>query len=527
MKFLKYTERHQNTVLLVLIILIIASVNVLGSMFFARMDLTKNGRYSVSEGTKNLVSSLDDVITIRTYFSEDLPSHLIVFSQQVNDILDEYRAFGKGNVKIEAIAPSDTPEFQREMQMLGIPQVQLNVVEKDAFQVKNVYLGMQISFSDKSEVIPVVQSAAMLEYDISSAITKLSQVSQKTIGFTQKSAERSVFTQASNDSKSSYTQAAETLSSLYNVREAAADEGKNLFTDIDTLVVVSPENMDEKQKFAVDQYLAEGGNAILLMDMLEVRNGLEVREIEASGLEDILAAMGISIEKAMVADRVSDTAAFSRGNIQYILPYAFWPKLVRENFSQENPMVSSLESIVLPWSSPLVVNAQSAFTIETLATTFEGWKTQAPYDIDPNNILFTNPEALGKIPMIVLATGKYKSVFSEDKLPVKLAEGENFIAEAAEESKILVVGNSSFVSDKFAGRFPQNFVFFANAVDYLTLGEHLMGIRTKSLAEMPIRSLSETQKMVMKVLGVWLAPAAVAAGGAVYLTRRSRRKYRV
>ena len=69
-----------------------------------------------------------------------------------------------------------------EAQKSGIQPVQLNVIENDKMEIKQVYMGMVIMFGDKKESIPVIQTTTGLEYTITSAIKKLINVNKETIG---------------------------------------------------------------------------------------------------------------------------------------------------------------------------------------------------------------------------------------------------------------------------------------------------------------------------------------------------------
>ena len=72
------------------------------------------------------------------------------------DVLEEYRAFSK-NLQINFIDPVSDDEAQKQkLRFMGIPEVQVNVIEKDKAEVANVYMGIAILYEDKKEVLPVV-----------------------------------------------------------------------------------------------------------------------------------------------------------------------------------------------------------------------------------------------------------------------------------------------------------------------------------------------------------------------------------
>jgi ABC-type uncharacterized transport system involved in gliding motility auxiliary subunit len=140
---LKYSS---NFIALAFIVLgILAVVNFFFLRHFARIDLTQDKRYTLTSSTKEVLGNLDDIVTIKLYFSKNIPSYLVNLKRNVTDFLDEYRAYAGGNMTIKYIDPTENPALQQELRFMGIPQVQLNIIEKDQAQLTNVYLGMAIS----------------------------------------------------------------------------------------------------------------------------------------------------------------------------------------------------------------------------------------------------------------------------------------------------------------------------------------------------------------------------------------------
>ena len=159
-----------NTVVLALVILgIVLAINFLSKRFFNRLDLTENKMYTISKSTKKKLKELDDVVRIAAYFSKS-PVQVSRIRGEVKDKLDEYDAFGSGNLKIDFLPIGDDEDFKQNLRFMGIPEVQVNVREKDKIEVANVYMGIAILYEDKKEVIPVIQNTSSLEYDLTSAI---------------------------------------------------------------------------------------------------------------------------------------------------------------------------------------------------------------------------------------------------------------------------------------------------------------------------------------------------------------------
>jgi len=145
----KLTYGVQSFLLSFLVLGILCVLNFLALDNFFRLDLTQYKEYTISPASRKLVSNLDDIVHIKVYFSRNLPPYLLNLERQVKDILDEYRAYGRGNLRLEFIDPSVDSKTEQRVRQLGIPKVQLNIIAKDQAQVRPAYLGLALFYEDK------------------------------------------------------------------------------------------------------------------------------------------------------------------------------------------------------------------------------------------------------------------------------------------------------------------------------------------------------------------------------------------
>jgi len=103
-----------------LVLGILILINFISIRLFSRLDLTKAGVYTLSNASKALVRDLDDRITVKAYFTEDLPAPYNNNRRQVLDILNEYKAYAKGNLHFEFFNP-EGEKNEHEAQQAGIP----------------------------------------------------------------------------------------------------------------------------------------------------------------------------------------------------------------------------------------------------------------------------------------------------------------------------------------------------------------------------------------------------------------------
>src|SRR5512139_1154235 len=174
--------KTQTLIRLAIVLAILVVLNFVSVRFFGRIDMTHNGLFTLSDASKELMRSLDDRVTVKAYFTEDLPAPYNNHRREVLDQLNEYRAYSHGNLQYEFIDPSDE-KTEQEAQQQGVAPVQVQVVKEDKFEIKKGYLGLVFLYEDKKEVLPVVQNTNGLEYEISSTIKRLTTTTRKKIGF--------------------------------------------------------------------------------------------------------------------------------------------------------------------------------------------------------------------------------------------------------------------------------------------------------------------------------------------------------
>ena len=156
-------------------------LNLIARDKFARFDLTDTKMYSLSSSSKLVVSKVDDLLTMKVYFSDDLPNELGNTRRFLQDILEEYSAYSD-NIRFFFHNPESDKDLEEQARKDGIQPVQMQVIENDKVEIKKVYLGMVLLFEDKKEIIPVIQTTSGLEYMISTKIKSLIDIDKKKIG---------------------------------------------------------------------------------------------------------------------------------------------------------------------------------------------------------------------------------------------------------------------------------------------------------------------------------------------------------
>lgn len=519
--------------LIFLAILVVINFIFLGK--FYRKDLTENRIYSISKATKDTLRSLDDVINIHVYFSKELPPQLVELRRQVQDILGEYTAYAGKHLAIDFIDPEDDPELQNRMQFIGVPKVQVNIFQRDKAEVANVYLGMSIMFEDRKEVIPIVQDVKNFEYDLTSAILKVIKKEPEVVGFvTWKKDEQGL-------QQDNYTDIQRALEKQYEVRNISLSAGDAQLKDVDTLIAIEPEDVKDEEKTTLDEFLIGGGKQIYLINTIRLQKGRQLStETVNTNLMDLLEKYGVKVEPDLVLDRSNSMAAFSGGFFSFQVPYPFWPKVVKDGFDQTHPMVSKLDNVTFPWTSSVrikeeVVKEKGLNATILAQTTPHGWTQRGRFDLNPQQRFNLNSANFERVPLAVMISGKFENLSAQPAKENKDEIDSNVTKKdedkqtglSQKDAQIVVIGNARFIENDFLGRFPENSIFFLNIVDWLTMGDSLIGIRSREKTDRPLPELSDQKKMLIRYINIFGMSFLLILFGLIkfLIKKRKRIKY--
>jgi gliding-associated putative ABC transporter substrate-binding component GldG len=528
-KMKKTPLRTHNLALILIVAGILVAVNIIAQRYFTRVDLTENREYTIAPATRNVLAGLDDVVNVTGYFSRKLPPYLINLRRQIRDILEEYRAYSRGKLEVEFVDPTDDPLLQQKVRMLGIPQVQLQIIDQEGFQATGAFLGLALYYGTNKEIIPFVQDTGGLEYELTSVLIRLTSPEKKRVGWVSGAPEE-------EPARGVGSPIRQELSRSYTVEEIAAASLEKVPEGVHTLVIDGPRNLSDQALFAIDQFLMRGGRGIFLVDHFAVPAGNLFSTPIESGVHELLEWYGVRVNQDVVVEprrESSALAAFSSGMLSFRIPYPFWARVSHEFLNREHPVTGKLEAVVLPWTSSLevVLPEGSAVKAEVLAGSSGSSSIEtAPYDFSPQRNMRapgTKGEAKSR-PLIVLLNGKFRSFWLDKTPPDSSEEGEApEVLPESPETSILVVGNSRLVKSEFLMKFPEDGIFMLNAVDWMTLGPELIGIRSRASAERTLPAFPARAKSVLKVANIVGVPVLLAFFGLTRLALRRRRRNEV
>ena len=162
-------------------LIVVVLVNVAGITLFFRMDLTAHKIYSISKASQKVVATLSEPLTIKVFFTRDLPAPYNNTERYLRDLLQEYAIYANKffnyrfyNVSAQEGEISDqTRENQKLANNYGIHPIQIQVVEKDEVKFQRAYMGLVMIHGDLIERIPTITSDAGLEYQLTTTVQKM------------------------------------------------------------------------------------------------------------------------------------------------------------------------------------------------------------------------------------------------------------------------------------------------------------------------------------------------------------------
>lgn len=521
---------HTSIVTACSLILFIFVGNFLASRHFLRLDVTDNREFTLAEATKQMLRDLDDVVTVRVYFTKELPPQLTPLQRGVEDLLAEYQGFGAKNFQVEYRDPQRDPQTEREVVLMGIQPMELNVVKRDKQEVAKIYLGLVMLHGDQKEVIPIDprDPTRHLEESLTAAMLKLTRERTPVVGWiaAEQRPEGEGFHLAQELIRQRVT--VETVTSA----DVSLDPKR-----FDAVVVLAdgPEVVSEGLRFALDQYLGAGGKVLLFANRVAVQPGFMGTE-QVLGLEPLLEAYGLRLPPRLVADAIANYAAFRSGVVTYTLPYPLWPIASQEvqGLNREHPVVGRLESLTLPWVSPIEFSGDAPAGLERIVLAQSSVRSgvtagEPPFSLEPRDATLLVPHSAGpRHPMVVSLRGVLPAAYGSGQLSAPA--GSTASARGTAAGELVVVGTAHVLEDRFLSQqqFAEGATFFVNMVDHLTIGDALIGIRSRPVTARPIDpDLSASQKAVMRYGNMVGLPVLLVLGGLGGMALRRRRWQRL
>ncbi|MCX6270875.1 MAG: Gldg family protein [Bacteroidetes bacterium] len=494
---MKRNNIRQTSSYLFIFVLVIIGVNWLSNQFFFRLDFTADKRYTLSKATRDIIKHLPSTVTVTAYFTKDLPPDIMKVRQDIKEMLVEYYQISNGKVVFNFVDPADNPAQEQEAVQSGIQPAVINVREKDQVKQQKVYLGAIVRMNEETDVIPLIQPGAAMEYALSSSIKKVSVTNKPVVGLLQGNGE---------PSEDAMQQLMASMAVLYTIQPVnLTDSIYNLGT-FPTLMLVDPRDTLRAGQLAhLERFLNEGGNLMVAVNGVRGDfNSMQGLVVE-NGLRGWLQTKGITLGKKFVIDaqctNIGVTQQQGGFTFQSQIPFPYFPLLTQ---FADHPIVRGLESVVFQCPAPLSLKPVNNGSAEVLArTSGKSGLLEPPITFSIDKQWTDNDFRAPEQAVAAAITGKGSS--------------GNW--------KLVVFSSGNFATNG-TGREaqkvqPDNISLMSNAVDWLTDQTGLMDLRTKQVTSRPLDAVSESRKVFIKYLN-FLLPLFLVIGYGIYRVQRNR-----
>lgn len=500
---------------------LLVALNFLVYMSNVPLDVTRGHLYSLSDGTRTILSGLQHPVTLRFYYSKDVegvPKPFTVYAKRVEDFLKQYHEAGKGKVKLERYNPSPDTDAEDAARLDGIDG-------QDLGQGERFYLGVTVQ-AEQVICLPFLAPAdeETLEYQITRAIYRATHPDKLKIGLMAGLDLTGQGAAALNSALSQrkpwrcYTE----LQRDYQVVDVPPTSD-SIPADLKMLLIVHPKALSEKTLYAIDQYLLHGGNVLALVDPLcsfESANNpmaqFGQQGPSSSTLGPLFNAWGIGFATDKVVFDNNFATRMRKGNSLAVLT------LPHDAMNEQDVTTHALELMYMVYAGAFTGTGAAGLTETVLIST-----TQQSQLVDAGRLPIPGGEEAAikdfvpgdkRLPLAIKLTGTFKSAFPSGPPggpaePATPAAGTTptatpaHLSEGAKPGAVILVADVDFLHDDFwirpadAGGMPaamlisNNFDFVQNAVEQLSGDQSLINIRTRSSAHRPFKVVQEIRRL--------------------------------
>lgn len=557
-------------------VLIVLSVNVIDHFIYARLDLTSEKRYTLSDSTKLMLKAIDEPLLYRVYLDGDMPADFKRLQNETKEMLNQLRAYNR-NVSYEFVNPNNFGSdeerrvFFRKLSEKGIQPAQVQM--KGDNGVTNLMLlpAADVFYKGRETTVQLLQnqqyvgqadllnnSIQNLEYALTSPVRSMSQGIKQSIGFLQGQGELSggVLYDIQRALQEFYSLDYVTIDgqiqSLTSHRKNSKDSTYRFSNKFDLLIVAKPtETFSEKDLFILDQYIMYGGKVLWLIDPLNAEidslatHGQMLATRYPLGLDEMLFNYGVRVNPNVLMDircrPIPLPVSIVGDKPQYrFCPWYYFPEIVPLS---EHPIVRNLDLIKTDFVSSIdLIDNDIKKTI--LLTTSEYTRVKnAPAIIDMNDARMEPDQRLynkSHLPVAVLLEGEFKSTWRNRLTPELMEQDAIGYREVSDPTKMIVISDGDIIKNRFDAEkeiiYPVGYDSYTrtlyankelilNAVNYLVGDKGLMDSRSRNIT---LRKLDENKtherRSFYQVINI-IVPLLLLGAAAAVITIVRKKKY--
>jgi ABC-2 type transport system permease protein len=408
-----------------------------------RIDLTEEGRYSLSEGTETLLEQVQEPLLIKVYLEGDFPAGFERLRQETQHMLEEWGARNP-NVFFEFINPNQadqSAEFKNQLATKGIDAVQLQINTKDGQSVLNIFPAAILSYQEKEETAVLLEdvmafnpaeqvniSIQQLEFNLSRALSTLLTTEREKIAMITGHGELSASKTAGIGLVLSEHYTVERFSmETYKAKsngDADIEDMVRRLNSFDLAIIAKPTvAFSEIDKYLLDQFLMGGGHLLWFVDGVQAEMDslsfgpefLAYPTYFNLNITDLLFKYGVRVNTNLVQD-IRCAGINDRRSIN---PWVYFPLLG----ASEHPAVANINAVKGEFVSTLdTLEAEGVRMTPLLLSSMNAKSVPAPHMVSLET-LYNRPDprtfAAQSLLTGVLLEGRFQSAYANRIAPRK------------------------------------------------------------------------------------------------------------
>lgn len=258
-----------------LVLLVLGQVVYLASRYRVRVDMTSDKLWTSTNSTRNLIEKLDEKLVVEAYFSpkDKLPVSMSATRDWADNFLDELLQLGKGRVVVQRFDPNSDKAIAETAVRLGIEPLNLRSQSATSLSVDQHWQGLRLLYGGgKQKVVKAFlpTSSFQAEAVVAPKIKEVMTAEKTRFGYMEWPARKR---RGNRTSGVGWTQVRthEGLKARYEFQNVKDEDGALLPDDLGTLFLFRPSDLDDRQRYVIDQFLMGGGTVVIFADAAEYR----------------------------------------------------------------------------------------------------------------------------------------------------------------------------------------------------------------------------------------------------------------
>lgn len=478
----------------------------------ARIDLTEDRRFSVSQATRQMLAGIDEPITLRVYISENIDRLGPVFAghaKRVRDLLGEYARYAEGGLIVDYYQPQPYSPEEDLAVSDGLQPVPVDLAGTQ------VFFGLAgVNSTDDVEAIGLLspERARFLEHDLTRLIADLANPEKPQVAV--------IGEVPLGGSQATSFQPTALLEQLRQVVDVSLLGGEvaGIDEDVSVLIVTQPGDLSDVTLYAIDQFALRGGRVMLFVDPLpealqappqNPMMGGPPPTPDFAALQPLLQAWGVAIAAdEVVIDRASaERVQWVDQGRPRVVDYVAWLGLTPERFDQDDAALGSLQKLVFQTPGHITRTAEATTSLAALVTT-SAEATTLPamrFAMQPDPLGMLNEYQPGGEPLTLAARvrGEITSAFPDGPPEGSSADPAAHLGEATQPFEAIIVADTDFLSDRawlqqrallgqrFSVPIANNGDFVINAAEMMAGAPGLSALRGRGLDNRPFSVIEE------------------------------------